>query len=697
MQLRALFRTLTVVVFAFSSNAVTTGQTTVAVGSGADYDFGTIQEGIDAVEDGDVVLVAAGEYIVTAPITFRGKAITVRSEMGRDETVVRMGTPEDSRRACVVIFENNESPTAILEGFTITGGRGYWMTDPVWGTSELEGGGVACIEASPTIVSCTITKNTADSGGGVSPAYRSALTMIDCTISENSAPGSGGGICCWHNSSLVMTDCVVWGNSAPGTTLNVNGNGGGIFCGRNSELTLTNCRILDNAAGINGGGMMCWDHSALTMSHCEVIGNTSGRWSGGIGSERSVLVLINCLIAQNSAAMYCGGVQGTYTDSSLSIRNCTVVGNSAGQSGGGVNCWGGASLTVTNSIFWDNTAPTGPEIYLNTSPSTLDIAYSNLAGGRTGVHSGGGSTIDWGMGNIDTDPGFASLGYWAHADDPNVVAEPDDPNAAWVDGDYHLKSEVGRWDPRNETWVVDEVTSPCIDRGDPGSPIDSEPDPNGGLINMGAYGGTSEASMSIGYLPPLPLTPVAHWKLDETECETAFDNVGRNHAMAVGNPIWQPDGGALDGAIELDGIDDFLVADKVLNPAVGPFSILAWIKGGAPGQVIVAQTGGANWLRADLPEGVLATDLAPVGRVSVPPLVSDTVITDGVWHRVGFVWDGASRALYVDDLLVAEDVQNAPADCSGDLSIGCGKDMAPGTFLSGLIDDVCIYNSAVMP
>jgi len=63
-------------------------------------------------------------------------------------------------------------------------------------------------------------------------------------------------------------------------------------------------------------------------------------------------------------------------------------------------------------------------------------------------------------------------------------------------GDYHLKSKAGRWDPSNKTWVQDNVESPCIDAGDPSSDVSLEPETNGGIINMGAYGGTAEASLS---------------------------------------------------------------------------------------------------------------------------------------------------------------------------------------------------------
>jgi len=46
-------------------------------------------------------------------------------------------------------------------------------------------------------------------------------------------------------------------------------------------------------------------------------------------------------------------------------------------------------------------------------------------------------------------------------------------------------------------WLLDEVTSPCIDAGDPGLDASAEPTPNGGIVNIGAYGGTGYASRSM--------------------------------------------------------------------------------------------------------------------------------------------------------------------------------------------------------
>jgi hypothetical protein len=140
---------------------------------------------------------------------------------------------------------------------------------------------------------------------------------------------------------------------------------------------------------------------------------------------------------------------------------------------------GGGTATVINCIIWNCSQP----VTLDDSSSTeiedtgshITISYSDIPGGRDGVIiSGTNSTLTWEQGNINIDPQFA------------------DP----ANGDYHLKSQVGRYDPENDIWVMDKTTSPCIDAGDPNSPVAFEPFPNGGVINMGAYGGTVEASKS---------------------------------------------------------------------------------------------------------------------------------------------------------------------------------------------------------
>jgi hypothetical protein len=134
--------------------------------------------------------------------------------------------------------------------------------------------------------------------------------------------------------------------------------------------------------------------------------------------------------------------------SSPTICNVTVVDNTFG-----IAAYAGSEPDISNSIFWNNT-------------------YSDLAG----CDAWYSCTKEEGAGenNIEADPLFA------------------DPN----NDDYHLLSERGRYWPLHDVWVLDKVTSPCIDGGDPAVDPSGEPIPNGGRINMGAYAGTRYASMS---------------------------------------------------------------------------------------------------------------------------------------------------------------------------------------------------------
>jgi len=194
-------------------------------------------------------------------------------------------------------------------------------------------------------------------------------------------------------------------------------------------------------------------------------------------------------------------------------------------------------------------------------------------------------------------------------------------------------------------------------------------------------------------------TLIAHWPLDEVQGDIAYNNATDYDGTLMGEPLWQPEGGIVNGALEFDGMDDHVSTDFVLNPADSAFSVVAWIKGGAPGQIVLSQAGRANWLCADSVEGCLMAELKGSGRPSSGPLLSEVKITDGTWHRIGLVWDGSYRYLYVDGAEVAKDAAplSALEDAYSGLYFGTGSTLAPGTFFSGLIDDIRIYNRAVSP
>ncbi|MHC4656787.1 MAG: right-handed parallel beta-helix repeat-containing protein [Planctomycetota bacterium] len=233
-------------------------------------------------------------------------------------------------------------------------------------------------------------------------------------------------------------------------------NGGGISC-LSASPTIINCTISGNTAVIGSG--MYNDNSNPKLSNCTFIGNSASSGGGMYSYNDSSPTLSNCTFSNNSATSGGGGMYSY--DSSPTLTNCTFSGNSA-NSGGGIFCRM-SNIKIANSVLWHDTPQ---EIFLWSPNNNLDITYSNIQG-------------HWpGYGNISRPPFFV------------------DPN----NNDYHLKSQAGRYDPVNKLWVNDAITSSSIDAGNPATSLDSEPnDVNNTRINMGAYGGTCEASKTPPY------------------------------------------------------------------------------------------------------------------------------------------------------------------------------------------------------
>ena len=105
-------------------------------------DYPTIQEGIDASNNGDTVLVAENTYYEN--IKFMGKAITLSSEFildGNtdhiDNTIIDGSQAKNSDSASVVYFISGEGNNSVLKGFTITNGSGTYIQE-----DEASSGGV---------------------------------------------------------------------------------------------------------------------------------------------------------------------------------------------------------------------------------------------------------------------------------------------------------------------------------------------------------------------------------------------------------------------------------------------------------------------------------------------------------------------------------------------------------------------------
>jgi hypothetical protein len=307
--------------------------------------------------------------------------------------------------------------------------------------------------------------------------------------------------CGRNNSSERHQGFILNGDNATGRTPILDGftitgahggvEGGGIYCSGGSPR-IVNCRIIGNSAWM-GGGIACRYCSEVVITNCIISGNTapspdmaakgiSGS-TGGLLISASHATLTNCLITGNRTT----GTGGALACGNITLVNCTLSGNLSRDGVGGIlgGGSGGDLLSIRNSIICGNQ---GMDISIVTFPGSRPSMTCWIEYSFVGI---GPSCKPKGVECPPLDQLFARADYW----DPNGT--PDDPtDDFWVQGDYHLKSQAGRWDLVSASWVQDDVTSPAIDAGDPASPISAEPSPNGGRINMGAYGGTAEASKS---------------------------------------------------------------------------------------------------------------------------------------------------------------------------------------------------------
>ena len=381
-----------------------------------------------------------------------------------------------------VVVGSGTDETAALDGFTIVGGnaRGAFAMD----NHRLFGGGMYNWSGSPTVTDCTFRNNSANHfGGGMCNRQGSHPTVSRCTFISNGTANvvyikdedesTGGGAADVTGSSSVYSGCVFegnWSRHAGGVGMAWDSNltlerclfignsawsGGGICALFNCSPRLSRCEFIKNSALYFGGGFRCYADCNPILEHCEFVGNSAEDIGGAVASQVRCGPQLNHCIFSGNQAPRCGGYDNFYSSSSLT--NCTLATN--------VN---GDVLVAHGDVTLSSCILVGDSPAIEIDGGTVSVNYSNIDGGWAGV------------GNIDEDPVFADA----------------------AGGDYHLKSEVGRWDAEGEVWVRDAVTSPCIDAGDPMTPIGPEPFPNGGVINMGAYGGTAEASKSYFGKPP---------------------------------------------------------------------------------------------------------------------------------------------------------------------------------------------------
>jgi uncharacterized repeat protein (TIGR02543 family) len=244
-----------------------------------------------------------------------------------------------------VVTGNGANGTAILDGFTISGGNanGYYPHNC--------GGGMVNTNSSPTLTNVTFFGNSATDGGGIFNTSSSPM-LTNVTFTGNSATYNGGGMYN-YSSNPTLTNVTFSANSA---------SWGGGMNNYSSSPTLNGVTFSTNPATIGGGMYNFYSDPTLT----------------------------NVTFSVNPATNSGGGMYNLYSNPTL--KNVTFTGNSATLSGGGMYNYS-SNPTLTNAIVWGNE----PALQIKNYDSIPIITYSDIQG-----YSGGTS-------NIDADPLLDSL------------------------------------------------------------------------------------------------------------------------------------------------------------------------------------------------------------------------------------------------------------------------------------------------
>ncbi|MHC4324689.1 MAG: right-handed parallel beta-helix repeat-containing protein [Planctomycetota bacterium] len=426
----------------------------ITVDNDGPADFDNIQDAIDSSENGDIIVVRTGTY--NQAISFNDKSVTLTSEDPDDLDVVE-ATIITADSGYGVSFNFGEGHNSVLTGFTITGR------------------GIYCFGSSPTVSKNNIRNC---SGNGIQGEDNAAPVVSDNTITSNA--GYGIYLCngpiennniSENKGGIAYCNGPITGNDINNNSGNSPGDSGGALSFCNGLIT---GNILADNYAMNKGGA-CHECTGNIIGN-RIIGNTSQVNGGALSNCRGRIV--NNIIAGNRSANG-GGLFGC-----LYVYNNTIAGNIAEENGGALSQCPG---NIRNNIIAFNSAGFAGGIY-GAGMSSYNNFWSNQGGNF-------GGDVDKGPGDIIVEPLFVIKGYF---DNKGTTDESDD---FWVDGDYHIMSEAGRWSEIDQSWINDSLTSLCIDAGgepdDPNSNWTAELWPHGKRINMGAYGGTVQASMSL--------------------------------------------------------------------------------------------------------------------------------------------------------------------------------------------------------
>lgn len=304
-----------------------------------------------------------------------------------------------------VITGNDVDATAILDGFTITGGnanQGELCPDAC-------GGGIFNDNGSPTLNHLLIRNNNAIYGAGLFN-WRNSHSTLQNSIIKNNISYSGGGMINFEQSSPLICHVFVTDNIATDS-------GGGIVNKDDSNATLRHVTLTNNQAIHVGGGILN-DNSSPIISHSILLNNTATEGAGIVNRNHSTPLLSHIIVNGNKASQSGGAIYNQQSHPTLS--QVTITGNLAAQGGGLVNI--ASSPEINNSIIWDNTDDNDTIVLAQISDdenSETTVNYSIVQGGWNGN----------GNHNQDKDPLFMTIvdDSTTHLTADNFHLQPDSP------------------------------------------------------------------------------------------------------------------------------------------------------------------------------------------------------------------------------------------------------------------------------
>ena len=365
------------------------------------------------------------------------------------------------------------------------------------GSGSGEGGGAAVTGGTLTLTRVSFVNNT----GGPNSWYgrgfglftaNAVVQMVDCVFSNNvytggtnPSRGMRGGALHVEGGTLTASNCTFEGNNVTMQSVPSGDppGGGAAYITGSAVAEFTDCVFNNNRAVRNniietsgGGAFRVYDNGKLTLDNCTITNSVSYERGGAFYVDSGSLELQNCVVAHSSLANASRDGGGFFVaGGSVAVTNCTIAYSSSTDEGGAFYQSGG-TLSIHNSIIASNTATTSGHD-LSVYGGSANVTFTRLGGAE------------------GSDYVYDDAAYLTTSD---IIT--DDPLFA-SSSDFHLQSAGGRWDPTAGggagDWVADTEHSPCIDAGDPTDSEGDETFPNGGTINMGAYGGTLEASRSV--------------------------------------------------------------------------------------------------------------------------------------------------------------------------------------------------------